>query len=111
LDCAASRLGAACIIAGGDDTRRRRLRDDRAPACKAKRGMLNNLSAQIRDCHEHAEDCARKAAAQSDLQLKQDFLDLERRWLKLARSFELGERLTDFQAEARRRTDGFIGPK
>ena len=29
-------------------------------------------------------------------QLRQDFLALEQHWLKLARSYELGERLGDF---------------
>jgi hypothetical protein len=36
-----------------------------------------NLSEQIRDCLRHAEDCARKAAAQTDPELKQDFLVME----------------------------------
>ena len=58
--------------------------------------MLNKLSEQIRGCLEHAEDCARKAAAQTDPQLKQDFLDVERRWLLLARSYGFTEQLTDF---------------
>jgi hypothetical protein len=43
--------------------------------------MFNNLSEQIRGCFEHAEDCARKAAGQNDLTLKQDFLHMQRRWL------------------------------
>jgi hypothetical protein len=28
--------------------------------------MLKNLSEEIRECYHHAEDCARKAAAQTD---------------------------------------------
>ena len=28
--------------------------------------MLKNLSEEIRECYRHAEDCARKAAAQTD---------------------------------------------
>jgi hypothetical protein len=35
--------------------------------------------------------------------LKADFFDMERRWLFLARSYELTERVSDFTAEARRR--------
>jgi hypothetical protein len=58
--------------------------------------VLNNLSEQIRDCLQHAEDCARKAAAQSDPVLRKDFLLLEKRWLGLARSFEFGESLNNF---------------
>ena len=61
------------------------------------RVVLNNLSEQIRECLEHAEDCACKAAAQPDgSRMKQDYLDLEKKWRSLARSFQLGERLTDF---------------
>jgi hypothetical protein len=64
--------------------------------------MLNDVSEQIRDCLRHAEDCARKAAAQSDPTLKADFLDMERRWLSLARSYELTGQLTYFSGETRR---------
>src|SRR6516225_8976379 len=76
-------------------------------ACKSRmradgRVVLNNLSEQIRECLQHAEDCARKATAQSCPKLKQDFLDLERRWLYLARSYEFTERLTDFSGEMKR---------
>ena len=49
----------------------------------------------------HAEECARKAAAQTDPRLKQDFLDMEKRWLSLAKSFELSERLDDFSGVSR----------
>jgi hypothetical protein len=59
--------------------------------------MLANLSDQIRDCLEHAEECARKAAELPDgSRYRQDFLRLETRWLELARSFEFGESLDSF---------------
>jgi hypothetical protein len=45
--------------------------------------MLKNLSAEIRECYEHA--------------------DLELRWLLLARNDELAKRLVDFSSEAARR--------
>ncbi|HMF05885.1 MAG TPA: hypothetical protein VKE72_02600 [Methylocella sp.] len=67
--------------------------------------MLNNLSEEIRVCYRHAEDCARKAAAHTDPQSKADFLDLEVRWLFLARSYEFTERLTDFSGETKRQAD------
>ncbi len=54
--------------------------------------MLNNLSEQIREYLKHAEDCARQAAAQTDPKTKNDFLDLEKSWLFLARSYEFTER-------------------
>lgn len=59
--------------------------------------MLNKLSEQVRECLEHAEDCARRAAAQRHgSPIQQDFLNLEKNWRSLARSIQLGERLTDF---------------
>jgi hypothetical protein len=61
------------------------------------RVVLNNLSEQIRECIQHAEDCARKAATLPDSSpFRQDFLNLEQRWLELARSIEFGERLESF---------------
>jgi len=69
------------------------------------RVVLNNLSEQIRECLPHAEDCLRKAAAQTDPNLKEDFLNLERRWLFLARSYEFTERLGDFSDETKRNAD------
>ena len=71
--------------------------------------MLKNLSEEIRECLQHAENCARKAAAQSCPKLKQDFLELERRWLYLARSYEFTERLTDFSVETKRNVDKLPG--
>jgi hypothetical protein len=68
------------------------------------RVMLNNLSEQVRECLRHAEGCAQRAAAQADPKLKQDFLQLEQKWLSLARSFQLTE-LTAFSGEAQRRAD------
>ena len=59
--------------------------------------MLNNPSDQIRECLNHAENCARKAAEQPNgSRLKLDFLNLEKRWLDLSRSFSV-----------RRATNGF----
>jgi hypothetical protein len=64
--------------------------------------VLNNLSGDIRECLRHAEDCARKAATQTDPKVKQDFLDMEQRWLSLARSYEFTERISDFSDETKR---------
>jgi hypothetical protein len=58
--------------------------------------MLENVSELIRECRQHAKDCARKAAAVTDPKLKKEFLDMEQRWLRLVRSYEFTERLNDF---------------
>lgn len=58
--------------------------------------MLNSDSEQVRECHEHAEYCARKAAEQTDPKLREDYLNLAQLWLGLARI--QAERLTAAEA-------------
>lgn len=70
--------------------------------------MLKNQREPIRECLQHAEDCARKAAGQTDPKLKKDFLDMEQRWLFLARSYEFTERLGDFSHETKRMSNAEI---
>jgi len=71
--------------------------------------VLNNLSEGIRECLQHAEDCARKAAEQSDPGLREDFLRLEKRWLDLARSMEFAERLNSFTKNSAKPNSKFNG--
>ena len=56
--------------------------------------MLDNLGEDIRECLQHAADCERQAEEQFDPGLRQDFLETARRWLFLARSYELTNTLT-----------------
>jgi hypothetical protein len=68
--------------------------------------LLENLSVEVRQCYEHAEECACQARAVRDEKLRADYLHLEQGWLKLARSYALQERLTLFTNEtARRKND------
>jgi hypothetical protein len=67
--------------------------------------MLHNLSEQIRECHMHAEHCARQARVQIDPELKDAYLEMEQRWLMLARSYEFTQRLADFSDETKRQVD------
>lgn len=41
--------------------------------------MLQNLSKQVRNCLEHAEECGQRAKVERDPALARDFLDMERR--------------------------------
>jgi hypothetical protein len=68
--------------------------------------LLENLSEEVRQCHEHAEECAGQARATQDEKLRADYLRLAQGWLKLARSYELWQRLTLFTNEAARRKNG-----
>jgi hypothetical protein len=58
--------------------------------------VLQNLSNEIRECYQHAEDCRRRADEATDPVTKRDFLETEKRWLSLARSYEFAERLSRF---------------
>jgi hypothetical protein len=66
--------------------------------------MLLKLSAEIAECYRHAEDCAARAKRESDAALRDDWRAMEKRWLFLARSYELTERIQKFQPK-RRKTD------
>ena len=55
--------------------------------------MFLTPNKEARECRLHAEHCEDKAWLQSDPQLRQDFLEMQQRWLTLARSYEFLERL------------------
>jgi PAS domain S-box-containing protein len=70
--------------------------------------MLRKLGEQVQMCFDRALDAKRKAERTDDLAQKAGFLEMEKHWLVLARSYEFSERLTDFTAsneEWRRRFD------
>jgi hypothetical protein len=67
--------------------------------------MLKNLSEQVRECYMHAEHCAQQAGLQTDPKLKNDFFEMEERWLTLARSYEFTHRLESFSNETKRQVD------
>jgi hypothetical protein len=55
--------------------------------------MLQKLTEEIAECYAHASHCCEQAKQAVDPSIKRDFLDMERRWLSLARSYEFAERL------------------
>jgi len=64
--------------------------------------VLNNRSEQIRECLQHAEECARKAAELPiSSPFRQEFVQLEKRWLELAGSIEFGEQLDSTKNSAK----------
>jgi len=58
--------------------------------------MLEGLSEPVRACHERALEAKRKADETSDPALKASYLDMEKRWLVLARSYGFTESLNNF---------------
>ena len=58
--------------------------------------MLENLSEKVRNCLRHAEQCGHRAKIEPDPNLARDYLDMERRWLSLARSYQFSESFNVF---------------
>ena len=68
--------------------------------------MLQKLTNEIAECYRRAHESREAAKRTSDPSLKQDLLDMERRWISLAHSYEFAERLSNFTAEVRRSQKG-----
>ena len=64
--------------------------------------MLQNLM-DIRECYLQAQQCRAWADVAPTPSEKADFLDMERRWLSLARNYEFAERLSNFTKQFGRR--------
>jgi len=60
--------------------------------------MLQRLREQIQACHESAAAAKLRADAAADPDLRAAFLDMEKRWLTLARSYAFTESLGQFTA-------------
>jgi hypothetical protein len=65
----------------------------------------DNPSVETREWYQQAVHCARQAEAQTDPKVRQQFLELKRLWLLLARSYDFAENLTDFSDETKRQAD------
>jgi hypothetical protein len=56
--------------------------------------MFVSHSREARECRRQAEKCADIARIQSDPERRQEYLlEMQRRWLSLAQSYEFSERL------------------
>jgi hypothetical protein len=64
--------------------------------------MLVKLSEQIAECFARAAEFRARAKQAADSTQRDFLLDMERRWLALARSYEFERRLADFTAEVQR---------
>jgi hypothetical protein len=74
--------------------------------------MLQNLSEEIRECLRRAEECKRLSKTALIPSAIKDYLDMEQRWLDLARSYEFTERLSRFTKPFRnRKQQKPMGPK
>jgi two-component sensor histidine kinase len=74
--------------------------------------VLQQLNEQVRACHRRAADARVRAEATSDPALKKSYLDLEDRWVFLARSYMFAESLEDFvQQRPRPKERAPVDPK
>ena len=55
--------------------------------------MLQNARQDVAYCQQRAEESKRLATQETDPARKQEFLDMEARWLRLAMSYEFADRL------------------
>jgi PAS domain S-box-containing protein len=58
--------------------------------------MLQKLSEQVQWCYQRAAEAKRRADQTTDSDAKADFLNMQRRWLLLARSYQRSESLAYF---------------
>jgi hypothetical protein len=65
--------------------------------------MLPKLTGEIAECYRHATEIRERARTAGDEVTKQDFLDMEQRWLSLAHSYEFAARLSNFTDKVKRR--------
>jgi hypothetical protein len=56
--------------------------------------MVQQLSGEIAECYRRASESRDRAKLANDSALRQDFLDMERRWILLAHSYEFSERIS-----------------
>jgi hypothetical protein len=68
------------------------------PYANAEHVMLSNLTTEVRECLWHADHCAERAAIEPNPAIQGDFIEMERSWLTLARSYQLLERFRTVSA-------------
>jgi hypothetical protein len=64
--------------------------------------VLQKVSADVRECYQHADECRRWAEQAFTAEDRKDFLDMQARWLSLARNYEFAEQLSGFTRGRRR---------
>src|SRR5262249_37039981 len=76
------------------------------PVNEEARAMLQNLSEEIRECLRRAEECKRLSKTATSPSAIEDYLNMEHRWLTLARSYEFAERLSRFTEQPKKHWTG-----
>ncbi len=64
--------------------------------------MLLRVAENVQQCLEHAAEARESAQSTLNPERKAEFLDMERRWLRLAESYRLVEQLERFVLDGER---------
>jgi hypothetical protein len=64
--------------------------------------MLQKLTDEIAECYAHASHCRERAKQALDPTIKQNFFEMEGRWLSLAHNYEFAEQLSNYIAPFRK---------
>jgi len=72
--------------------------------------MLQKLAEKVGECHRRAREAREAAERSCDSISRTDYENLERRWLLLAESYELSDRVSHFNDEVRKRIAVFRPP-
>jgi hypothetical protein len=67
--------------------------------------MHQTVDSEIRECYLHAAECHRSADQSCDWAARQDFLEMEKRWLRLARNYEFAQQLSNFSKPVKKATN------
>jgi|SRR6266487_530410 len=73
------------------------------PERHGRRVMLQKLNEEVQECYRHADECRQRAEKAFIEKSRQEFLDMERRWLSLAHSYEFAEQLSNYVEPFRNR--------
>lgn len=65
--------------------------------------MLEKTQEDVAYCYQRAEECRRMGARETDPARRQEYADMEARWVKLAISYQFAEQLNTFHDEVHRR--------
>jgi hypothetical protein len=76
---------------------------------RCRSASKNHLSEQVRTYLRHAEQCGQRAKIEPDPNLAREYLDMEQRWLKLARRYQFSESLEAFSKQNKKRQDEATG--
>jgi hypothetical protein len=67
--------------------------------------MLQKTHEDVAYCYQRAEESRRMGARETDPIRRQEYTDMETRWIKLALSYQFAEQLNTYHEEVYRRID------